>query len=193
MEIPRYIYDLYMIAKESFTLYEQGERLRSIEFAYQLRDVADHLVIGSQQTDQAQANLEFQQVADHLMRIAIDPLQRATQRRVLRINGILQQYGRHRLIHDMPDPYYVEQTLELVDIELEEGRRLKGRIDPTEARHCFEHMQEAYTLALNTERTLNNALQSISIRVQLIAIIATVSAFILAIISIILSLIPLLK
>jgi hypothetical protein len=86
--VPGAIFDLYDIAKASFLLYEQGERIQSTEAAYELRDVADHLIHAARQSDAAQADADYLLVSEHLLNIAIDPLERKTQERMLRIDGV---------------------------------------------------------------------------------------------------------
>jgi hypothetical protein len=167
VQIPDYVYTLYDIAKQSFTLYEQGELLQSTEMAYELRDFADHLINGSRELDPQKAEDEFRVVSEHILKIAIDPLQRRTQSRVIKIHDLLSKYWYYRLLHNMPDRFVVEQTLVLVDVQLQATRDLKGRTDLAHAERCFEHVQRAYTTALNLEKVLNVSRGNLSVRAQI--------------------------
>lgn len=186
MQIPVALFDLYDIAKESFTLYEQGERLQSVETAFQLRDVADHLIAGSRASDPGRSAFEFNQAAEHLAVICLDPLQRRTQERVIRLEHILRHYRRHRFLHKLPDAYLVADVLLVVDNDVQHVRRSKGRTDPIVARDCFEHMKRAYLLALDTERALTASLQTTSFTAQATLWVLT---FAIAVISLIITLI----
>lgn|GEM_PF-6405101 len=189
VQIPRQLFELYDIAKESFTLYEQGERLQSVETAFQLRDVADHLIAGSRTSDPERSAFEFNQAAEHLAVICLDPLQRRTQERVIRLENILRDYRRHRLLHKLPEPQFIANILIVVDNDVQHVRRSKGRTDPLIARDCFEHMKRAYLLALDAERVLTTSLQTTSFSAQ---VILWILMFILTVGSLIITLITIL-
>lgn len=164
MEIPPEIPRLYEFAKKSFTLFEQGEMVQSTEAAYELRDVADHLITASQETNDDEARKAYHEIGEHILNITIDPLERATQNRSLRVVKMLRRYWLKEWLHSMPTPVQVQYWLSVIDVEMQNARRIKGRTD--RAKECYEHVEKAYTTALNLDRVMIASLQNYSPGVQ---------------------------
>jgi hypothetical protein len=187
MEIPSHIYELYVLAKRSFTLYEAGEVLQSTETAFELRDLADHLIMASQQTDPHKAEIDYQQAAEHILNIAIDPLQRRTHKKILRIRRRLRWYAWYRVLYEMPNRVLVKHALlrvtkasRLVDARVAAMRQVKGRTDVPLATECYGDLEQAYKLASDIESLINASLQNFRLRTQVFLAAVAVLALLLA-------------
>lgn len=192
MEIPPYIYELYLLAKRSFTVYEHGEILQSTETAFELRDLADHLIIASQEKDPDIAETDFQQAAEHILNITIDPLQRRTHKKIVRIDRIIRRYRWYSLLYKMPHRVSVKRNLtrvskasRLLDAKIAAMRQLKGRTDVKTATECYSQLEQAYKTAADIEKLLDASTQNFRRSTQIIVAVATVLGLIAALIALI--------
>ena len=145
----------YPIARESILFYETEEGRKATESITELRDVLDHFYIAGTLRSEAEAREYLKLIEDHLRSVAVEPLERAVEERLFRVQQARERIGGFRrffwylLLLNVPSAHALDDSEEIIKHHIRSGRSLKGH--PHTAPAAVEHFRTAHGQLLRLE------------------------------------------
>lgn len=155
--LPDDIKELYKLAKEASTYYEELTRTWNENALARFRDTLDHIVSASQVNCPETANMHLGNAREHLSEIISEPIQNAVLIELDRIDKGLKWRRLKDLILVLPSRGEVKRRQDLIRYELQEGRSRKGALQVARAKEGFDHFIRAYEAASELSIKLDDA------------------------------------
>jgi hypothetical protein len=181
-EFQRIVHRWYPVARESILFYETEESRKAIESITELRDVLDHFWLSGTLDDETEAQDYLRLIEDHLRSVAVEPLERAVEERLARVQEARKRIGGarrilwHILLLNVPPTRALDDSEEIIKDHIRQGRSKKGH--PRTAEAAIEHFRLAHAHLLKLEplfaepdirsRAFPIALTAISITISLL-------------------------
>lgn len=154
-EFQQIVHRWYPIARESILFYETEEGRKAIESITELRDVLDHFYLSGTLEDEGEAREYLRLIEDHLRSVAVEPLERAVEERLVRVQAARKRIGGlrrvlwHCLLLNVPSAGAVGELEEVIKEHIRQGRSLKGH--PGTAQAAVAEFRSAHTQLLKLE------------------------------------------
>ncbi|HEX2988861.1 MAG TPA: hypothetical protein VHS06_11925 [Chloroflexota bacterium] len=145
----------YPFARDSILFYETEEGQRATEAITELRDVLDDFYFAGKAESEQEARELLGCAVDHLRSAAVEPLERATENRLYRVEAARQQlkgckaFLWHILFMHIPSASQVQPMIDLTKEHIREGRRLKSKLETAE--QAIQHFQAAHKQLVKLE------------------------------------------